>query len=161
MMDRIAAILSSVRTQLAERVPELACVDKDRGQLACEVPPVEWPCALLDVENVDCTQEGGGRQMADVQLTITVADRGPAPASELPAEPEDACRILGLLGKIHRSLHRFAAGDYAPLSCTNLRKVGTDSSYECYRLTCRTAFEVGFDTGATTSRIQDVRLRME
>ena len=73
-MDPIAAILLSVQTQLGARVPELAYIDKDWGQLSYEVPSVKWPCALLDVENVNYTQEGGGRQMADTQLTITVAD---------------------------------------------------------------------------------------
>ena len=136
-MDQIAAILLSAQTQLGEHVPELAYIDKDWGQLSYEVPSVKWPCALLDVENVNYTQEGGGRQMADTQLTITVADMRLTPASH------------------------FSDGDYAPLFRTNLKKVVVNSSYECYRLTYQTAFEVGFNTGATSGRVERVRLELK
>ena len=160
-MDQIAAILLSVQTQLGEHVPELAYIDKDWGQLSYEVPSVKWPCALLDVENVNYTQEGGGRQMADTQLTITVADMRLTPASQAAPKREDAYRIIELLGKIHRSLHHFSDGDYAPLFRTNLKKVVVNSSYECYRLTYQTAFEVGFNTGATSGRVERVRLQLK
>lgn len=160
-MDQIAAILLNVQTQLGESVPELAYIDKDWGQLSYEVPSVQWPCALLDVENVNYTQEGGGRQMADTQLTITVADMRITPASLTAPRREEAYRIIELLGKIHRSLHYFSAGDYAPLFRTNLKKVVANSSYECYRLTYQTAFEIGFDTGAMTSHIQGVQLNLK
>ena len=66
-----------------------------------------------------------------------------------------------LLGKIHQALQHFSAGNYAPLFRTNLKKVMVNSSYECYRLIYQTAFEDGFDTGATTSRIQGVRLNLK
>lgn len=157
-MDPIAAILLSVQTQLGARVPELAYISKDWGQLSYEVPPVKWPCALLDVKNVDYTQEGGSLQMGDTQLTITVADMRLTSASLAAPKLEDAYRTIELLGKIHRSLHHFAAGGYAPLFRTNLRKVEGNNSYECYRLTYQTAFEDGFDTGATSGRIQRVKL---
>lgn len=160
-MDQITAILLSVQTQLGECVPELAYIDKDWGQLSYELPSVKWPCALLDVENVNYTQEGGGRQMADTQLTITVADRRLTPASLAAPNREDAYRIIELLGKIHRSLHHFSDGNYAPLFRTNLKKVVVNSSYECYRLTYQTAFEDGLDTGTTTVRIQHVKLDLK
>ena len=160
-MDPITTLLLSVHTQLGTSVPELAYISKDWGQLSYEVPPVKWPCALLDVKNVDYTQEGGSRQMGDTQLTITVADLRLTSASLAAPKLEDAYRTIELLGKIHRSLHHFAAGDYAPLFRTNLRKVEDNSSYECYRLTYQTAFEDGFDTGATTSRIQHVKLDLK
>lgn len=160
-MDPIAAILLSVQTQLGARVPELAYISKDWGQLSYEVPPVKWPCALLDVKNVDYTQEGGSLQMGDTQLTITVADMRLTSASLAAPKLEDAYRTIELLGKIHRSLHHFAAGDYAPLFRTNLRKVEGNNSYECYRLTYQTAFEDGFDAGATSGRIQRVKLDLK
>lgn len=160
-MDQIAAILLNVQTQLGESVPELAYIDKDWGQLSYELPSVKWPCALLDVENVNYTQEGGGRQMADTRITITVADMRLTPASLTAPDRMDAYKTIELLGKIHRALHNFSTVDYAPLFRSNLKKVVVNSSYECYRLTYQTAFEVGFDTGATTSRIQNVRLNLK
>ena len=160
-MDPITTLLLSVHKQLGASVLELAYISKDWGQLSYEVPSVKWPCALLDVKNVDYTEEGGSRQMGDTQLTITVADMRLTPASLAAPKLEDAYRTIELLGKIHQSLHHFTAGDYAPLFRTNLRKVEGNNSYECYRLIYQTAFEDGFDTGATTSRIQGVRLNMK
>lgn len=161
-MERIATILSDVRTQLEENVSELAYIDKDRGQLPSEATSAAWPCALLDVENVDYTQEGDGRQMADARIIVTVADKRLSSASQAASEQEeDAFRIFGLLEEVHRALHCFSTGGYAPLCRTNLKKTAADDSYECYKLTYRTAFEVGFDTGATSSRIQGIRLNLE
>lgn len=160
-MDQITAILSSVQVQLGERVPELVYIDKDWGQLAYEIPSVKWPCALLDVENVDYMQEGSGRQMADTRITITVADMRLTPASLTAPDRMDAYKTIELLGKIHRALHNFSTVDYAPLFRSNLKKVIVNSSYECYRLTYQTAFEVGFDTGTTSGRIQRVKLDLK
>ncbi|MCM1302246.1 MAG: hypothetical protein NC250_01270 [Alistipes senegalensis] len=161
MMDQITALLLSVRTRLGESVSELEYIDKDWGQLSCEVPSVKWPCALLDVENVDYTQEGGGRQLADTQIVITVADLRLASASSPDPNDESAYGMLELLEKIHRSLHLFTAGGYAPLFRTNLKKIKGDHSYECYRLTYQTAFEVGFDTETASGRVDRIELDMK
>ena len=48
METNIKTILLAVQQRLAERVPELAYIDKNWGQLDYEAPPVKWPCALLD-----------------------------------------------------------------------------------------------------------------
>ena len=49
MEANIKTILLAVQQRLAERVPELAYIDKNWGQLDYEAPPVKWPCALLDL----------------------------------------------------------------------------------------------------------------
>lgn len=161
MMDQIADLLMSVQTRLGESIPELEYIDKDWGQLSYEVPSVKWPCALLDVENVDYTQEGGGRQMADTQIVITVADLRLTPASLPAPNRKSAYETIELLGKIHRALHLFTAGGYAPLFRSNLKKVLVNNSYECYRLTYQTAFEIGFDTGASSGRVDRIKLDLK
>ena len=51
METNIKTILLAVQQRLAERVPELAYIDKNWGQLDYEAPPVKWPCALLDIDD--------------------------------------------------------------------------------------------------------------
>ena len=161
IMDPIAAILLSVQTQLGARVPELAYIDKDWGQLSYEVPSVKWPCALLDVEKRQLYARG--RRPTDGRHAAHDYGRRYASHSGLPG----GAKATGCLphhrtaGKIHQALQHFSAGNYAPLFRTNLKKVMVNSSYECYRLIYQTAFEDGFDTGATTSRIQGVRLNLK
>ena len=49
-------IFLSIQNRLAE-IEELSYIDKDWGQLQYEQPPVQWPCALIDVANIDYTQQ--------------------------------------------------------------------------------------------------------
>lgn len=73
-MADIKEILLNVQERLGTAVPGLEYIDKDWGQLSYEKPAVKYPCALLDVKNINYSQEGRGRQMADTQLTVTVAN---------------------------------------------------------------------------------------
>lgn len=160
-MNQLTVLFLSVQTRLEKCVQELSYIDKDWGQLYREVPSVNWPCALLDVKNVDYTQEGGGNQMADTQIVITVADLRLTPASSPAPNRENAYKTIELLGKIHEALQLFKAGGYGPLFRTNLRKVENNNSYECYRLTYQTAFEDKFDTGATSGRVDRIKLDLK
>lgn len=160
-MDTIKKILLDAQQRLGDQVPQLAYVDKDWGQLSFEKPPVKWPCALLDVKNANFTQEGNGIQLSETQITVTVANMRLVASSLAAPKAEDAYRIIELLAGIHAALHLFSTGSYAPLFRTNLRKVVADSTKECYEMTYQTAFEVGFDTGATTAPPPKVKLTLK
>lgn len=84
-MDALTSILADARQRLLAEVPELQYVEKDWGQLASAQPSVARPCALLDIQAVDYTQQTRGAQRAEAQLIITVADL--PPAAETPADP--------------------------------------------------------------------------
>lgn len=87
-MDALTSILADARQRLRAEVPELQYVEKDWGQLAPAQPPVARPCALLDIQAVDYTQQTRGAQRADAQLIVTVADL--PPAAETAVNPEAA-----------------------------------------------------------------------
>lgn len=157
-MDAIQKILLDVQNRLGQQVPDLAYVDKDWGQLKAELPAVKFPCALLDLNDIDFTQTGNGGQVADAKITVTVAHLRLTSSSLAAPKKEDAYRVVGLLAQIHEALHTFTAGDYAPLFRTRLRKVLADSTRECYELTYQTAYVVGHDTGGSTTRISSVKL---
>lgn len=139
----------SVQARLKDRISEAGYIDKDWGQLVPEIPSVKWPCILLDVDNVNYTQAGAGRQMAEPTITITVADMRLGSSSAAAPSPEDAYKTIELLEKIHGVLHLFHEEGYNPLFRTNLKKVVADSSKECYQMTYQTAFAVDYDTGST------------
>lgn len=160
-MDEITTILLDIQDQLGKTVPELAYVDKDWGQLSQEKPAVKFPCALLDLKDIKFSQTGNGGQVADTEITVTVANIRLTPSSISAPKREEAYQIIGLLAKIHAALHTFSTGDYAPLFRTKLRKVVADSSRECYELTYQTAYVVGFDKDLSTARVTKVRLDIQ
>lgn len=151
----------SVQGRLGERVPELGYVDKDWGQLSHEKPAVKFPCALLDIENINYTQQGGGYQQADTQITVTVANLRLTAASLNAPRKEDAYQVIDLLERIHEALQLFSDGDYAPLFRTNLKKVLADSSKECYKITYQTAFAVSLDAGGGTAPAPEVKIHFK
>lgn len=158
-MAAIKDILLSVQERLGELVPELAYIDKDWGQLAYEKPAVRYPCALLDIEAITYTQEGGVTQMADGAISVRIANQRLTPASYLAPNREQAYEIINLVDKVHKALHRFAPPGYSPLFRTALRKEYGDSSKECYLITYQVAFEEGFDMG-NTGKVEGAKVKI-
>ena len=161
-MDQIKTILLHIQQRLSKQVPELAYVDKDWGQLSYETPPVKWPCALLDIRAVDYTQLGRGHQMADTQVTVTVANMHPAASSPAAPKQEDIYQVIELLDEIHQALHLYTEGGYTPLFRTNLKKLSTaDSSRECYEMTYQTAYETGFNAEEKFTEVPNVKVDIQ
>jgi hypothetical protein len=133
-------ILLDIQAHLKNSVPEIMYLDKDWGQLSYENPAVNWPCVLLDIENVDYSQQAHGGFVADTQITVTVADARYASSSANAPDKEDAYRVMDLMDKIHRELQLFSAGDYSPLFRSRLQKAYVDSFREVYKMTYQTAY---------------------
>lgn len=150
----IKEILQSVQTQLGDNVPELKYVDKDWGQLSHAQPAVKFPCMLLDIEDVSYSQIAKGGQMADTQITLTIADSRLTSSSLTAPKKEDAYKVIDLIEKVHTVLQNFTNGNYAPLFRTSLKKVLADSGKECYKIVYQTAYMEGamcqYDTTPTT-----------
>ena len=135
-------IFLSIQNRLAE-IDELSYIDKDWGQLQYEQPPVQWPCALIDVANIDYTQQGNGAQTAQASITITVADTIPATSSYQSPTREDSYAIIDLLEEIQQKLQLFSNGStFTPLMRTNLMKAAANGEYVVYQMTYKTAFTV-------------------
>lgn len=91
-MGQFKDLLLSIQERLAT-VPELKYIDKDWGQLRYEQPAVKYPCALIDLEQAGFSETGKGGQLADVSVTITIADQRLTPTSlYAPPERRRICR---------------------------------------------------------------------
>ena len=60
--------------QRLRTIPEFRYIGEDWGQLNFEQPPVDWPCALIDLGNVDFSAAGMRSQQAEAVVNITIAD---------------------------------------------------------------------------------------
>ena len=107
-----------------QTVEGLAYCGEDWGQLNFEQPPVNFPCALIDIGNITYSQAGNNTQLADAILNITVADvqnQGINPAMP-PMLQANSFRLFTLLENINKALHGKQGGNYGKLCRTQIRK---------------------------------------
>lgn len=140
-------IILSIQQQLAGNIPQLRYIDEDWGQLSYEQPPVQFPCALIDIANVDYSQLGEGYQQATANVTILVADMRLINSSARASQRNDAHFILDLLANIHQKLQLFAPNvgnneKAAPLIRITTKKEAADKGTKIYSMTYQTAFTV-------------------
>lgn len=145
-------ILLSIQDQLQAAVPALKYIDKNWGQLNYDQPPVQWPCALVDIESVNYSQMGKGYQKAEADIVITVGNVNHVRSSALAACKTDSYETIELLDNIHQVLQLYTDGQhFQPLQRTNLRKVFSDKGAEIYTMTYKTAFIVEKQTATQAS----------
>lgn len=123
-------------------ITELKYIDKNWGQLLYEQPPVKFPCALLDIANVNYTQLGQLAQTAMGDIEITVANLQLSPSSHKSLQRNNAYAIMDIMDKIHQDLHGWATSNFIPLIRTSLQKVEVSKSYEIYKITYNTSWRV-------------------
>lgn len=65
----------SIQTRIAETMPELALVDEDYGQLTTDEDhdPVLFPCALIQIEEINWQELGGDKQKGTVNIRVKLA----------------------------------------------------------------------------------------
>jgi hypothetical protein len=107
-------LLTDIQNRLAnatdsENKPLFAYVDFDWGQVDFYegMPPVKFPCALIDVQNAEYSNEGQRIQLGDTIVQIRIVDMILSRTSAgAPAEQrEKAARTFDLLRETHRLLH--------------------------------------------------------
>lgn len=62
----------ATRSRLKTEVPALKFIDKDKGQLEIDKPPVSWPCALIKIQLPRTESKDDGLTIQDVQALVTV-----------------------------------------------------------------------------------------
>lgn len=134
-------ILIAIQDRLATQVGGLKYIDKDWKQLQMEHPPVKFPCALIDVENIHYTTVKENTQRAEAEMSVTVANLRLTRSSAQAPNRLMAHETLRLMSEIHQALNGFDGnGQFRPLTRTALRKLYGDTDAEVYALTYRTVF---------------------
>ena len=100
-------------------------VAEDWGQLNFEKPPVNFPCALIDLGEAKYSQVGNRFQMAEATLNIILADvqfQGIVPTAR-ERDRQRAFGIFNLIDKIHSRLHGQQGDRYSPLTRLEVKKI--------------------------------------
>ncbi len=125
-LNNMETIIKSIEEKLRAQVPELKWIDQDFGQLELENPPVNFPCALIDVQEVDwenTTQlDQQGDTLVNIRIAFRVYDRSnihtPTPLRQR------AVAHFSVLKKIKKHLHgaEDAEANYNSLKCIKTRR---------------------------------------
>ena len=139
------ALLEKIQQQVSE-IAELKYIDENWGQLDYYSPnmPVQFPCALIDVQQVQFTNLGRDmskkpvqRQIGQVVLKITIADiRLTNSSMQAPkAQKEQVWAIWDIIEKIHRQLHGVSLlPNVSPLIRSSQRRTLRDDGVQEYEV---------------------------
>ncbi len=90
---------------------KLEYIDLDWGQLELEVPPVKFPCALIDIRNMSYSDAGDLSQIGIIEIEIRICDRilSNSSAGAPVAQRDSAMRIFRLTESVFKHLHGWQA----------------------------------------------------
>ena len=138
-------LLEKLQLRLAE-IPQLKYIDENWGQLDYYSPnmPVQYPCTLIDVQQVqysnigkDLTKIPQQRQIAQVQIKITIANMRLTNTSLLAPrrQKEDAWSIWTLIEMIHQKIHGISLlPNVTPLIRTSQNRTLRDDGIQEYEV---------------------------
>lgn len=107
----------SIQKHLADSIPELAVVDEDYGQLNTEEDtyPVTFPCALVQVEEIDWQDIGGGKQKGTATIRVKLAVDCYDDTHYTSGTAQKAYERMRMFGRVHETLNMF--------SCIRISKI--------------------------------------
>ncbi len=104
-------LLQAIQVRVQDKVTALKYIDEDWGQLDyySNMPPVQWPCCLIDVGTVAWKNIGNKQQQGEATITLYIADvkktntSGKAPATQRT----QAYAIHDTIEAVHQALHTY------------------------------------------------------
>lgn len=117
-------ILNVILDKLAADVPELRWIDINLGQMATENPPVDYPCALIDVTDIDYTTAGMRRQVGEARIEIELyfIVRSPSNAAAPEKMREQAFGHFGTVKKVYKALEGVSGESFGGLNRVQVRR---------------------------------------
>ena len=103
-------------------------IDLDWGQCdfyTGQMPPVKFPCALLDINAATYSNEGRLVQIGIVTVQVRILDLvlSNSSAQAPDGQRAKAARLFALLNETNRLLHGFHGNGYGPLTRQTLTRV--------------------------------------
>jgi hypothetical protein len=123
-------LIDDIKTRL-QGVTELKYIDEDWGQLDyySAAPPVKFPCALIDIDNVRWSDEGNQTQIGIANVVVRLANMRLSNSNvKAPAgQKAKSLSFFDTVMHIHQKLHTWSgAKNNGPLTRIGYRKVKRD-----------------------------------
>lgn len=137
-------IIQAIAARLAD-VKTLHYIDRDWGQLDEEQPAVKFPCALVDVEQIQFEDCLNTVQTAECDITITVAVLNFHNTSRCAPKKDKGYDVFDIIDDIHAALHLYGTQNLAPLVRRSIVKIDVGKDHAVYQLTYHTAYTTRLD----------------
>lgn len=131
-MDKI---IDDFQKQLAAAVPELEYIDEDMGQLdyPADFPAMKFPCALIDVQSGEFTNDGELRQRGVLTVAVKLCALQAGTAATPESQKNAARKGWKICQSIQLALHGknfLGRGLGAPVRASMARIKRDDGIYE-------------------------------
>lgn len=156
-------IFLSIQDRLSTMVPALRYIDKNWNQLNMPQPPVQWPCCLIDLDNIDYSQTSSSDRLASATINLMVGTQHAVRSSAKATTKADAYYILDVLESVMEALEGWRVPSTTQaLTRTRLAKAYSDQSYDVYTLTFTTAWvEQVTEEGETVNASPSISVRLQ
>lgn len=106
------ALFLSIQKCVADFMPELRIVDEDYGQLNAEEDtyPVAFPCVLIQIEEIDWSDLGGGKQKGNATIRVKLAVDCYDDTHYSSGTAQKVRERMQLYRKLHEKLNNFKGG---------------------------------------------------
>jgi hypothetical protein len=101
-------IIQNIQDRLAQEVPTLKYVDQDWGQMDFfPNPPVKYPCALIDIQSAQYTNNGNFIQQGTAIVIIRLFELKLSNSSQAAStgQKENAKKIWQLIEDVNKAVH--------------------------------------------------------
>lgn len=121
----------------------LRYIAEDWGQLDYEQPPVQWPCALIDMQEVRCSQTGAGGLLCECEFSIQIAQRAPQRVSANAPDrlKDESLAFSAIIDRIFLKIHAEESENHSPFVLRDIRKV-KEPDIQSYILSFATQFKI-------------------
>ena len=134
-------IFLDIQNHLTSEVPSLRYIDKNWGQLNEPQPPVQFPCALLDIDSVDYSQLTDRDRVATASVSVVIASQTIIRTSAKAPSKEEAYAVMDTLEAVMQALEGYRVPHTTQaLNCTQLQRSYVDKNYSVYILSFSTAW---------------------
>lgn len=169
-MTSIFSILYiAIQQRIKDQVPEIEFIDSEYGQLENHsgeyLPPVDWPCVLIDIDNAIFKEIGANMQVGEATVIIRVGFPPYESSSSItPAQYRNqGLYHFDLEDKLHRALHGWHPGivqitDTEQVDTSNVfgalirKSARTEERYDLIRVRSLT-YSIGIDDASTAPEI--------
>jgi hypothetical protein len=145
-------LLEAIQARISDKVPAIKYVDEDWGQLDyySSTPPVQWPCCLIDADNITWANLGNKQQQGTGTVVLHVANKKLTNTSaKAPVTQRNkAYAIQDVIQELHEALHTYLPtknGGTLIRKSTGRNK--RDDGIQHYIITYQCKVNGPFDTG--------------
>ena len=135
-------LFKAVTARLETTVPALKWIDEDKGQLNFERPPVQFPCALIDIQLPKTEDLNRKLQQCQAIVTVRLAfDFSGNTSSVTPAlEREKSLAYYDVVEDVKNALQGWAGVDFNSLSRKSFYQEKRPDAYKVVAMPFATEF---------------------